>query len=113
MEINYNSLLEGIVQEANGRKRVSWDILSMRLEKIAKTRKSSKIKINNVFKYFEGRGILSSKILEGYYLVNRKENGEIRDVSPHGYCFTKKEYAENFIEDFYPERKDVFLTRVE
>lgn len=113
MEISCNSLLEGIVQEANGKKRVSWDILSMRLEKIVKTRKRSKIKINNVFKYFEERGILSSKILEGYYLVHRKENGEMRNVSPCGYCFTKKEYAENFIEEVYPERKDVFLTRIE
>jgi len=103
MEEKYHSKLTGILQEVRFLKRVDWNALSRRLSEF------NDLTPIEALEELEFHGILSSKLREGYFIILDSKG---RNISPEGYCFTSKEYAEQYIHAYY-SKHNIHLARID
>ena len=93
-----NSKLSGIVQEAGLKLRVDWSTLSKRLSEFGLSQ-------DEAFEHLVKKGIISLIPKSGYYHIINQYN---KQISPENYCFTSRDYAEQYADAFHPNDKISF-----
>ncbi len=90
-----NSKLKGIVQEANGLKRVLWIEAKRKIE-------DSKITEDELYDYLMNEGILTNNpVMDSVLILDENYNFTLRK----GYFFTSKFYANQFSHEVYSDKK--------